>query len=164
MSNTSLCYQKFSNAITSFNTSDACTGGSLRNALFSNLSSACCLSVDDQSSYQSVNTTTLILASVFGACLFLLSLGIIAYCIITTSYKSNHKSIKSSLIQAASPPNPLQGLQDFTLVVTDIESSTTLWEQVDAEAMNRTLNQHHALIRRLLKAWRGQEEVRQHNH
>ncbi len=39
---------------------------------------------------------------------------------------------------------------ETTLLVTDIENSTTLWENVEPEVMNKALEQHHGLIRALL--------------
>ena len=103
--------------------------------------------------------TLTILTAVFGSCLLLLIIGVITY-LLYARYKQ-HATEKSEPAQLQEQASPLQKLMDLTIVVTDIESSTSLWETVDADIMNRTLNLHHTLIRKLLKAWDGHEEVSQ---
>eukprot|EP00798_Chlamydomonas_sp_ICE-L_P026778 gene26778-4362_t len=44
-----------------------------------------------------------------------------------------------------------------TLVVTDIESSTNLWEKLDATVMDSALTIHHAVIREIARKHRGYE-------
>jgi class 3 adenylate cyclase len=43
--------------------------------------------------------------------------------------------------------------------VTDIQSSTTLWEALPAGVMDRALAQHHRIIRSLLSKHRGYESA-----
>jgi hypothetical protein len=151
----SQCYQSICNALNRSNISvDVCNGGSIQRNPFALSNLSCCQS--DSSTDSAKATTLTILASVFGACLAFLLIGLIAGFIYMTNFNKQNKDSKSQL---HAPSNPLQSMMDLTLVITDIESSTTLWETVDAEAMNRTLNQHHALIRKLLKSNNGQEEA-----
>ncbi|GFR43826.1 hypothetical protein Agub_g4946 [Astrephomene gubernaculifera] len=48
---------------------------------------------------------------------------------------------------------------DTTLLVTDIQSSTSLWEQLDPEVMNRAVSIHHAIMRKCIAEWRGYESA-----
>ena len=100
-------------------------------------------------------TTLAVTTAVFGGLLFLIIAGGIAFFIYWTCKVNKTKT--KAIYSTSAPPSPLQGLMDLTLVVTDIESSTGLWELLDAEAMNKTLGQHHSLIRKLLKTFGGQE-------
>jgi class 3 adenylate cyclase len=43
------------------------------------------------------------------------------------------------------------GLADTTLLVTDIEDSTVLWEALDAAVMDKTLKLHHACVRQCMR-------------
>lgn len=43
---------------------------------------------------------------------------------------------------------PMEGEQ-VALVLTDIESSTTLWDLLDPSVMDRCLGLHHGTVRRL---------------
>lgn len=157
MSNASwLCYQSICNAISHLNVSHECGSLPPSDNVFGNLT--CCIDQSGDSASSTKTITLTILASVFGACLALL-LGLVAFHVYMTNRKADNKSTLNNKAQYHPSPNPLQSMMDLTLVVTDIESSTTLWETVHAEAMNKTLNQHHSLIRKLLKKNGGQEEA-----
>ncbi|GAX72747.1 hypothetical protein CEUSTIGMA_g203.t1 [Chlamydomonas eustigma] len=46
-----------------------------------------------------------------------------------------------------------------TILVTDVQNSTVLWESLPSEIMDRAYNVHHACIRRLLHKYRGYENL-----
>ncbi|KAG2453332.1 hypothetical protein HYH02_001556 [Chlamydomonas schloesseri] len=48
---------------------------------------------------------------------------------------------------------------DTTLLVTDIQSSTSLWEHLDAGVMDRALSTHHAVMRKAIADWHGYESA-----
>ncbi|KAG2438813.1 hypothetical protein HXX76_005354 [Chlamydomonas incerta] len=48
---------------------------------------------------------------------------------------------------------------DTTLLVTDIQSSTSLWEHLDAGVMDRALSTHHAVMRKAIADWAGYESA-----
>ncbi|GLI66114.1 hypothetical protein VaNZ11_009825, partial [Volvox africanus] len=49
--------------------------------------------------------------------------------------------------------------RETTLVVTDMEGSTVLWEELEAMVMDFALNLHHETIRRVITQWSGYESV-----
>ncbi|GFR43827.1 hypothetical protein Agub_g4947, partial [Astrephomene gubernaculifera] len=56
-------------------------------------------------------------------------------------------------------PSAPQAGPETTLLVTDIQSSTSLWEQLDPEVMNRALSIHHTIMRKCIAEWRGYESA-----
>ena len=54
------------------------------------------------------------------------------------------------------PPRAQRRLEPFTIIFTDIQSSTSLWAEVPEE-MGAALEVHHRLIRQLIKRHRGYE-------
>ncbi|KAG2423445.1 hypothetical protein HXX76_015316 [Chlamydomonas incerta] len=48
---------------------------------------------------------------------------------------------------------------DTTMLITDIQNSTTLWEALDVTVMDETLKMHHDIIRRLLAHHDGYESA-----
>ncbi|KXZ51342.1 hypothetical protein GPECTOR_13g830 [Gonium pectorale] len=48
---------------------------------------------------------------------------------------------------------------DTTLLVTDIQSSTSLWEHLDAGVMDHALSVHHAVLRTAIAEWGGYESA-----
>eukprot|EP00798_Chlamydomonas_sp_ICE-L_P026764 gene26763-4341_t len=73
--------------------------------------------------------------------------------LVIRGYK-NRKSHNSFCDGDALPPGDSP---NTTLVVTDIESSTTLWEKLDATVMDSALTIHHAVIREIARKHRGYE-------
>ncbi|GFH24554.1 guanylate cyclase domain-containing protein, partial [Haematococcus lacustris] len=62
------------------------------------------------------------------------------------------------------PPSAIKvlapgALEETTLLVTDIESSTTLWEVLPSHVMDETLREHHACIRQVLLKHNGYESA-----
>eukprot|EP00210_Caulerpa_lentillifera_P008996 g8586.t1 len=53
---------------------------------------------------------------------------------------------------------PTAGIQT-SLVITDIQDSTTLWETIDADEMDEALQLHNACLRQILRQNRGYESA-----
>jgi hypothetical protein len=66
------------------------------------------------------------------------------------------RSRKGGLADAVKPPG---AGPDTTLLVTDIQSSTSLWEHLDAGVMDRALSTHHAVMRKAIADWHGYESA-----
>eukprot|EP00798_Chlamydomonas_sp_ICE-L_P000098 gene98-5529_t len=65
-------------------------------------------------------------------------------------------SLTPLTIGAVTAPEPVEAT---TLMVTDIQSSTKLWEELPAGAMDAALATHHAIVRALLPNHRGYESA-----
>ncbi|KAG2438812.1 hypothetical protein HXX76_005353 [Chlamydomonas incerta] len=63
---------------------------------------------------------------------------------------------RGSIADAVKPPG---AGPDTTLLVTDIQSSTSLWEHLDAGVMDRALSTHHAVMRKAIADWAGYESA-----
>lgn len=67
-------------------------------------------------------------------------------------FLGRHRTLFGTVVAPGVGPNT-------TLVVTDIENSTTLWETLPAEVMDQALQMHHATIRSLLVKHVGYESA-----
>ena len=72
------------------------------------------------------------------------------YVLTDPAMSAGMRSIRRGRGQRGGSQAPMAGPLT-TLLVTDVQNSTVLWETVPSEVMDRAYNMHHACIRRLLQ-------------
>lgn len=98
------------------------------------------------SSSNTPSTTTLLTATLVP---ILCTLAVVAGATILLVQRACRRQARKGLGPPRSGP-------DVTLLVTDIESSTTMWESLPAAVMDNALKLHHECIRKHLLKWGGE--------
>eukprot|EP00798_Chlamydomonas_sp_ICE-L_P009225 gene9225-16370_t len=106
------------------------------------------LNANEDSGFTKSQLATIIVITVLVALLIIVSATLVI------RYYKNRKSINLCSAGYAVPPGDSP---NTTLVVTDIESSTSLWEKLDATVMDSALTIHHTVIRETARKHRGYE-------